>query len=357
MGKYPYINIRGKYYCREYSFRKLAGLYFFDRKACRNFVDWRVLLRLFLDRTKLRTCQAKIELPACGAWCIRVRCGFKIFDPFTKTATKVFDEHIAQDLVREEIEQHRNIGASRFAPAIEDWNEQERWYREEYLSGLSSYYFSPESTGEFMRIYYQDVAPCLLDLITFKEPKTITVKERMGNMHADIRKQLDAIKETNPEIEQSIAEFYEYVCAQLDGHGDEKLYLVFAHGDFHLFNLFKTASGMKLIDWEGIGEQSLMYDFFNYFFSHLWVGRSRDKLAKQVLQAIEDMAQRLQDSSSGLARSLREKSKLYLMMYYFERIHANSTVFRSSPQAFLVWVNVYREFEKDRQRLMLGNSD
>lgn len=356
MRKYPYINVGGKYYCRDYGLRKLAGLYFNDRETCQDFIDWRVLLRVLLDKTGIRPRRGRIELLVCGAWGLRVRCGYKIFDPVAKTATKVFDSNIAQDLVREEIEQHRCIGRSKLAPTVTDSNEQERWYSEEWLSGPSSYYFSPESTSEFMRIYYQDVAPCLLDLIHFKAPETIVIKKEIERMRPEIHRELEVIRQKDPATEQVARAFYEYVCGRLDQHGDETLYRVFAHGDFHLFNLFKTDAGMKLIDWEGIGEQSLLYDFFNYFFSHIWVGRTKDSLVAEVLQAMDDMAERLEQGAGDLAASLREKGELYLMMYYLERMHATSTVFKSSPKAFLVWLNVYRDFEENRRRLMPESS-
>ena len=203
-----------------------------------------------------------------------------------------------------------------------------------------------------MRIKYRDYGQFVVELSRFKGTSRINIKNEMTRMRLEMDRELELVKDKNPETVQGARAFYEYVCGRLDAHGDETLYRVFAHGDFHLFNLFKTDAGMKLIDWEGVGEQSLLYDFFNYFFSHLWVERTKDDLAEEVMQAIEDMAARLERGNSELAASLREKRELYLMMFYLERIHALATVFRSSPKSFQVWLNVYRNFEENWRRLL-----
>ena len=351
MRKYRYINIDRKFYCQQQSLVKLTGLLLFGRKSCPDFVNWKLLLRLFLNRMRIRRYPAELELSVFGSWCLRVRCGYKVMDPYTGVATKLFNDDVDDAQIRKEIEQHRYIGQYDFAPSIKSWNAEERWYQEDYLSGKSSYYFSPESSREFMRIYYEDVAPCLVELMDFGEHNRTTIKDRIKAMDPEIRKEFSVLDDENPEIADSIREFYNYVTRELYAHGDEEIYLVFVHGDFHLFNMFKTASGLKLIDWEGVGEQSLMYDFYNYFFSHLWVRRGRGSLVNEVTDAVRDIAERLQETNAELALSLSDKSNLYRMLYYFERIHATCTIFKSNPECFLAWVNVYRTFEADRHRL------
>ncbi len=351
MQKYRYINIFGKFYCQQQSIVKLTGLLLFSRDSCPDFIGWKVLLRLFLNRVGLRRYPAELELDVFGAWCLRARCGYKVIDPYSGVATKVFNDDIDDELVREEIEQHRYIGQYDFAPSIKSWSVEERWYQEECLSGKTGYYFSPESPKEFVRIYNNYIAPCLVGLIDFGEHKRTTIKARMESLDPEIRERLSVLHGENPKIIDSIREFYDYVTSELYAHGSEEIYQVFAHGDFHLFNMFKTASGLKLIDWEGIGEQSLMYDFYNYFFSHLWVGRSKSPLVNEVDDAVQDMESRLEGVSEELALSLSKKSNLYRMLYYFERIHANCAIFKSKPEFFLVWINVFRTFETDKRRL------
>jgi len=351
MQKYRYININQKFYCQQQSLVKLTRLLLFSRKSCPNFVNWKLLLRLFLNRIKIRRYPAELELSVFGSWCLRARCGYKVINPYSGIATKVFNDDIDDELIRKEIEQHRYIGQYDFAPSIKSWNVDERWYQEDYLSGKTGYDFSPESSREFMRIYYEDVAPCLVGLMEFGKRNRTTVKDRIAIMDPEIRKEFRVLDDENPETADSIRRFYDYVTGELVAHGDEEIYLVFVHGDFHLFNMFKTSSGLKLIDWEGIGEQSLMYDFYNYFFSHLWVGRGRGSLVNEVEDAVRDMTERLEGTIAELALSLSDKSNLYRTLYYFERIHANFTIFKSKPELFLVWVNVYRTFEADRHRL------
>lgn len=351
MQSYRYTSIGGRYYCQQQSLVKLAGLLLFSRKLCPDFVDWKLLLRLLLDRMKIRRRPVKLELAVFGSWCLRARCGYKVMDPYSRVATKIFYDDVDGELIRKEIEQHRYIGQFDLAPPIKNWDVEGRWYQEEYLYGKTGYYFSPKSSREFMEIYYKDVAPFLVRLMCFGDSHRITIKHRMAAMDAEIRKQLDVLIEESPEIAASATEFYDYLVRELDARGNDEIFLGFAHGDFHLFNMFRTASGLKLIDWEGIGEQSLMYDFYNYFFSHLWLGRSKNSLKNEVENAVRDMASRLESINADAALSLSKKSNVYRMMYYFERIYAISTIFKSTPRSFLGWINVYRKFEADRQRL------
>ena len=346
MHKYPYINIGGKYFSQQLSVGKLIRLYLFRRSSCPGFVTPGLLLRLLLFKVKIKKYAVKLVLPVPGVWCLRTRCGYKVFDPYKKTATKIFDENIDDDHVREEIRRHREIGEYNFAPTVVGWNEDERWYQEEYLSGQSSYYFSPESPGEFMRIYYSDVAPSLVNLMMFRGHKAINVGEYIGGMNVIIEKELRRVYEIEPEIAKSIQEFFNYVLSRINQQLDERICLVFAHGDFHLFNLFKTESGLKIIDWEGIGEQSLMYDCYNYFFAHLWLDRTREDFVKEVGEAVIDMTKRLEDCDPELAESLCENPQLYRFLYYIERMYVMSTIFKSPPESYLRWINVYRTFEK-----------
>jgi len=70
------------------------------------------------------------------------------------------------------------------------------------------------------------------------------------------------------------------------------------------------------------------------------------------VDAVRDMESRLKGVSEELAQSLAAKSNLYRMLYYLERIYAFCAIFKSNPEFFLVWVNVYRTFEADRHRLI-----
>ena len=153
MQKYRYIQLNGKFFCQQQSLAKLTKLLLFGRNACPDFVNWKLLLRLCLNRTKIRRYPAALELTVFGPWCLRVRGGYKVIDPYKGIATKVFNNDVDDDLIRKEIEQHRYIGQYDFAPSTKSWNTEERWYKEDYQSGKNSYYFTPESSGEFMRIY------------------------------------------------------------------------------------------------------------------------------------------------------------------------------------------------------------
>ena len=286
-----------------------------------------------------------------GVWCLKVSSGYKIFDPYSGSATKIFDDSADRDLVVEEIRQQTEIGNNRFAPAMLAASEADAWYREELMSGETGYYFSPRSSREFMKIYSLDVAPVLLELMMFRASSSVTIAEYIQNMPDVIQSEVDRITELDAATGRVIQTFYDDVLAQVNLAADQEVCLVFAHGDVHLFNLFKTSDGIKLIDWEGIGEQSLLFDYFTYFFSHLWTGKTEEHLVAEVDQGIDDMINRLQTCNEDLATSLRTHARLYRMLYYLERLYAFSTKFKMHPKPLLDWINVYRKFEENKEMM------
>lgn len=351
MQKYQYINLDGIYYCQTQSLSRLMVLLLFREIQIPEFVNWKLFFRLFIHRIKLRQYPVALELFASGLWCVSGRHGYIVIDPYAKTATKIYsDTRDRKNLIRSEIEKCLEVSQYEFSADFIAWNIDEGWYQQVCLFGKTAYYFSPEETREFMRIYYQDVAPCLVSLLGCFDHSRTTVNERLMTINPAVKDRLAIMGNKNPKVAHHVMGFYDHISRELSIHGDEMIYQIFTHGDFHLFNMFKTATGMKLIDWEGSGMQSLMYDFYNYFFSHLWVNRGRINLASEITDAIHDMAERLEENYADVASDISKTSRLYLMLYYLERINAMCVIFKLKPEDLLDWVDIYRSFEVNRRQ-------
>ena len=345
MNNYGYISIRGTYFCTSQSVLRLMLFALFHRGTCPAFLNFTHLLRLVMYRCGLKRYPTAVELPAWGAWCLRVNNGYKVFDPYTAIVTKVYNKSADKPLIAEEIKQQSAIGEKEFAPRLLEANEDEAWYREEMMSGKTGYHFSPTNTGDFMSIYSSEIAPVLRDLILFHPSSRMTVGEYVEHMPARIQREIDRIAELNPSIGKSIQSFFDQVLSDVQQIADEQIMLVFAHGDFHLFNLFSTEDGVKLLDWEGIGRQSLLFDCYTYFFSHLWTGKPEDCLVQSVDDGIEALAGCLQQEDDLLAMEIRERAASYLKLYYLERLFGYATTFQQTPEQFERWVQIYVAFE------------
>ena len=52
----------------------------------------------------------------------------------------------------------------------------------------------------------------------------------------------------------------------LRGEENRPVFLVLTHGDFCPANMVNTPHGIKIIDWEGVGNRSVLFDVYSYFF-------------------------------------------------------------------------------------------
>ena len=65
---------------------------------------------------------------------------------------------------------------------------------------------------------------------------------------------------------KKIGYFLDSIVHRLRTEGNCSVYLSLTHGDFCPANMLNTQYGMKVIDWEGVAERSVLFDFYSYFF-------------------------------------------------------------------------------------------
>lgn len=350
MKSYEYVSIGGKYFCTQQSVFRLMLFAALHRKACPSFVNAPSLLRLFLHRSGTKRYAASFELPMRGAWCLRVNNGYKLFDPYARVVTKIYDDTTDKDLIAKELKHQSMIGEHSFAPRLIKSSEKEAWYQEEMMMGKTGMYFSPETTRDFMRIYSSEIAPTLADLATLHPETRVKISTYIEHMPDSIQSEIDRITDQDAQTGHLVQNFFDDALTSLQEISNEEVSLVFAHGDFHLYNLFTTNKGVMLTDWEGIGQQSLLFDLFTFFFSHLWTGKSEDNLIESIEEGIRELANRVESQNKAMALEIIENADKYLKLYYVERLYGYATTFRQTPESLRQWVQVYIEYEENAAR-------
>jgi len=76
-----------------------------------------------------------IVLPVSGDLSLKVQRGYKVFDLHRKVVVKVFRSEFDLAKIQQEIAWIQRVEAYGLAPTLRRWNDEERWYEEEYVNG------------------------------------------------------------------------------------------------------------------------------------------------------------------------------------------------------------------------------
>ncbi len=345
MTDYHYVKIKGHFLCLQQNPVLLARAVLFRSDFIPGFFNLKIVAALIAYQLRLKQSRSVLTLPVSGTWCLPLRSGHKVFDIRRKRVTKLFSPTVDDAQVEQEIKRVTEVGGYEFTPSVYCWSVTERWYEEEYVFGASGADIAPHDPAAFMESYYKNIEPCLEKMILAKQPRQMDLYASVELLTERTTRLLSELEgKWSAEID-TIREFADSIVQKLANQQQAPLFKVFSHGDFHLYNVFVTADGVRVIDWEGIDRQFLLSDFYNYFFSQLWVGDIRTDLTTEVGEALASLQARLQISAPRLADNMAELAPVYRWLFYLERIDALITVFHSDPPKTLVWIDIYRKFE------------
>ncbi len=290
-----------------------------------------------------------LELPVRGTYCLPVRGGYKVFDVIRETVIKIFDSGTDKDTIKSEIERLRKVGAHDFAPSILRWDIEEQWYEEDYISGDSGYTIAPSDSAAFMKIYFNAIAPCIERLILAELPLIVNLNDHIDNMFEKINLALPLRKDYDNTVLKKVSNFMHSIVDQLPANRNENIYLAFSHGDFHQFNIFRTDNGVKVIDWEGLGNQNILFDFYNYFFSQLYLKNTESDLTAEIHEAVTSFHSCLVVKVPEIADSILHLATLYRLLYYIERICTFVDEFALPQDKLLRWIDVFNQYDSNLQ--------
>lgn len=277
----------------------------------------RGLIGLLFHRFRARPGQEILELPVGGELCLETHNAHLVFDLRRRQVIKVFAPGVALEAMEREI---RNIEWAQklgFAPLLLGWDLEQRWYAMECVCGRSGWSIAPSDPAEFQRQYHRYVETCIEGLIT-SEP---SVRVSLGTY---LQQTLDSLQlldqsDLDGKTVQGVHEFVGHCEQQLRGYEDHQLHLAMSHGDFLNLNMIKKKEELTVVDWENAARRSLLHDFYNYYFSHMYWNVPAI-LHEKVASAIESLRQNLAPGYPELANTLRSERDIYKYIYYLERI-------------------------------------
>jgi thiamine kinase-like enzyme len=323
-------------------------LLIWNKSLLRNGLGKKVLVRLIKASFSPKHKRKVLRLLVNGTWCWSVRGGYKVFDMPHNSVIKVYEPGTEKEIIKEEVALLSKIGQQEIAPSLKKWNIDEGWYEEEFIKGLSGNELIPKESPEVvMDRYLSFIEPNLEKIILTGSPKPLSALSYLETLEDSPGTGCDSTND--PEVLKAHSFIHETAnrCKGLIGQRDVQIYLTFCHGDFHQFNMFWTGSALKLIDWEAAQRLSLLFDFFNFFLSQIYLENTSIDWPKEVNEGLERMQAILSEKTPHLAENIFEYAELYRLIYYIERIHTFLGSFGLDSQRISRWIKAFILFEEN----------
>ena len=262
-----------------------------------------------------------VELPRYGQTCLIVHKGYKVFDFYKNVVRKVFDQDIDPTVIQNEIDLLLQISKFNFAPSIRKWNVEEGWYEEELLQGSPDASYIPLASESVLSKFQNHVVQRLKTLILFQEPKAINAVSYVTDITKILSDSRLATQKSAVREFKITSNFVDLIVGQLRREGDHQILLVFTHGDLVPANMLNTKQGMKIIDWEGAGYRSALFDFYSYFFNQTsWREVPVNVLVAEIEEGLPMCISELTQHALEISRSLIRSEKFYRWTFYIEMI-------------------------------------
>lgn len=262
-----------------------------------------------------------VQLPVYGHFGTHVHKGYKIFNLYSNTATKIFDADVSKSSIMQEIEQLKRVSQTSFAPSLRKWDINERWYQEDYIwSNIATAHRSPDS-DIFLKAFYREAMPCLNSLILFQPPQTKNLSRYLREIMGILEKSEFSREKLFLEEAVMFDKFVHTTVERLNAVVDYSVHLVLSHGDFCPSNLLNSKDGLKIVDWESAEHRSLLFDFYSYFFYRSVSSKCPTApMVSEITEALQYFISQLSLMSPDITDNLLASVKTYRHLYYIERL-------------------------------------
>lgn len=342
--QYKYVRINNYYFPLRQNIAFFAWMLLFKKNALITLQPWRkkniplwkrLCSRYYWDTIKhnliniiffiqcrfgLRNLET-VQLPVYGHFGTHVHKGYKIFNLYSNTVTKIFDADVSRSCIMQEIGRLKKVSQISFAPSLRKWNINERWHQEDYIqSNIATAHRSPDS-DIFLKAFYREAMPCLNSLILFQSPQTKNLSRYLREIMGILEKSEFLREKLVLEEAVMFDEFVHTTVKRLNAMVDCAVSLVLSHGDFCPANLLNSKDGLKVIDWESTEPRSLLFDFYSYFF-HRPVSSKFPvaQMVSEVNEALPYFISQLSLMSPDITDNLLASVKTYRHLYYIERL-------------------------------------
>jgi len=322
----------------------------------------RLLLYFLCYKFQVWSRPTGVQLSAYGQIAVPVHQGYKVFDFPKGVVRKVFDQNVEALVVGNEIEQMRNIFKIDFAPSIQQWNIEEKWYEEDCLSGSIDTSYAPMDSRTLLKKFSDEVAQPLSELILFQQPQTICGTEYIQEMMKNVEASRLAKQESTKTEFREIQRFLNSMVEQLLVEGHDPVLLVLTHGDFCPENMLNANQGLKIIDWESATWRTALFDFYSYFFYRSALKNiSPQILDSEIKEGLRITLSRLTTMAPDMVQRLMEWEDVYRRFFYIERIYMlviremtdqNLNILRDHIMKYIVAFQNYEETLLGKTRMI-----
>jgi hypothetical protein len=322
---YPYVEINGQFFYLKQN-PILLGWYLFYKTKSLNY------RRAFSIKRKIRILKvfiliycglvkkSVVSFPFPGNLILRVHGGYRIFNFSRKIVTKVIEARPNFSANLDEVARVKITNQFDFTPKIVHWDDEQGWYEEELVIGTIAYLNFHGDSAAFLNKFEQDISTCLVKMILLQPPSTTTVGAIINQCNQIWENSRSILQELDLRKAELIEDFFIHIIAKLSKSSEQLIYKIITHGDFSLRNMLNTKDGLTVIDWEGIAQRSLLFDFYNFFLTELYYNRTSTNLIRETREAIVCLEEKLNPKNSEVAEHFIAFADVYRLIYYIERI-------------------------------------
>lgn len=262
-----------------------------------------------------------VELPFYGQTCLLVNKGYKIFNLRRGATIKVYRNDLDMSAIADEIECLQKGSVFDFVPSIKRINLKERWYEEEYISGLKEQSINLQDSKTVLKKFYKDIVPCIESLMLNHPPITKNTIDYINEIKDTLVADNLLREELGVKNIDKILSFLHLMAERVHSEENLPIFLVLTHGDFCPANMLNTRHGLKVIDWESATFRSALFDFYSYFFFRtLHQKLPLDKLSPEIKTALPYLIVKLDPIAFTISQSLKSFERIYRWFFYIERI-------------------------------------
>jgi len=297
-----------------------------------------------------------IVLPLQGNLALDVHRGHKIFLFRQMRVAKVMVPDISISNMTQEMESVRTAGRLDIAPSISQYNYENRWYIEDYVSGQFLYIAHKVPSEDLYKIYESEIIKCLAIIILSQPSQTVTLIDYVQDLITNISEDILPSLELEQQNRTIILEFIRSVKASLCNTSTQEIDLVFSHGDFSLQNILKKGGTIKVIDWEGAKCRSILYDFYNIFLTEIYYERSKGNLVNEIHTAQSVLESQLIMKGVPYIKNSMLSAPLFRWIFFLERVQMllernlterNLSVLMRSIEVFRNYENIIAKYNDE----------
>jgi len=228
-------------------------------------------------------------------------------------------------------------------PRIHTYGNNDLWYCEEYISGVSP----NRMEGNQGRKILLEVVQYLHKMLN-ETKQSIPLSEYVVSLQERINENIEQISYIDANIKRGIKNITSTLAAHLQKYSNHVITVAYCHGDFHQGNILTNGKDHWILDWENSGQKQIGYDLFILLlesriesgFSNRFLKLLNNQLNSDQQQMISNWPEIEWDT-----RSLKERDLILFLLEELDfYVNENSNIlFKKNPKALSARINCFKE--------------